>query len=61
MLLLLSFAGLALGTYWGGWGISYYGLVFAAFGIFGLIAIAQLLRLTRINRWLAKLTCGRKL
>ena len=61
LLLLLSFAGLALGTYWGGWGISYYGLVFAAFGIFGLIAIAQLLRLTRINRWLAKLTCGRKL
>jgi len=60
LLLLLSFAGLALGTYWGGWGISYYGLVFAAFGIFGLIGIAELLRLIRVNRLLAKLAGGQK-
>ena len=60
LLLLLSFAGLALGTYWGGWGISYYGLVFAVFGIFGLIGIGELLRLIRVNRLLAKLSGGQK-
>ena len=44
VLLLLSFCGLALGTYWGGWGISYYGLVFAVFSLFGLITIGEVLQ-----------------
>lgn len=43
LLLLFCFGGLALGTYWGGWAISYYGLVFAVFPVFGLIAIARVL------------------
>lgn len=43
LLLLLCFSGMALGTYWGGWAISYYGLVFAVFSVFGLIAIARVL------------------
>ena len=51
LLLLLSFSGLALGTYWGGWGISYYGLVFAVFALFGLIGIGELLRLCKAD-WL---------
>ncbi len=42
-LVMFCFVGLAVGTYWGGWSISYYGLVFAVFSIFGLIAIASCL------------------
>lgn len=49
-LLLLSFAGLALGTYWGGWNISYYGLVFAVFAVFGVLGIGEGLKLCRIQR-----------
>lgn len=36
----LSFIGLAVGTYWGGRGYTYYGLIFAVYAVFGLIAIA---------------------
>lgn len=39
----LCFSGLALGTYWGGWSISYYGLVFSVFTVFGLTAVGVLL------------------
>lgn len=60
LLLLLSFAGLALGTYWGGWGISYYGLVFAVFALFGLLAIGEVLRLVRADRLLATVCAGRR-
>ncbi len=56
VMLLLSFAGMALGTYWGGWGISYYGLVFAAYTVFGLLAVGQLLQLVKLDRLLKKLT-----
>ena len=45
---LLCFAGLALGTYWGGKPWDYYGLVFAAFCIFGLIVWTNLLRRTKL-------------
>lgn len=58
LLLILGFLGLTIGTYWGGWGISYYGLVFAVFAVFGLIAIAQVLQICRIDRLLAVLTMG---
>ncbi len=50
LLLALCFGGLALGTYWGGWGISYYGLVFAVFALFGLLAIGEVLKLLRAER-----------
>lgn len=43
IMLVMTFLGLSLGTYWGGWGISYYGLVFAVYTIFGLIAIGEIL------------------
>ncbi len=58
LLLSLCFGGLALGTYWGGWGISYYGLVFAVFALFGLIGIFELLRLCRVNALLDKIVQG---
>lgn len=48
LLLSLCFCGLALGTYWGGWSISYYGLVFAVFAIFGLIAIGELVQRSKL-------------
>lgn len=60
LLLVLTFLGLSLGTYWGGWKISYYGLVFAVYTVFGLIAIGEVLRLCRIDRLLNKLNFGSK-
>ncbi len=60
LLLCLSFFGMALGTYWGGWKISYYGLVFAVYIIFGALAIGQLLQLTRLDRLMKKLTLGKR-
>ena len=54
----LSFLCMTLGTYWGGWKISYYGLVFAVFIIFGVLAIGQLLQLVRLDKLLGKLTFG---
>lgn len=53
LLLVLSFLGLALGTYWGGWNISYYGLVFAVFAVFGLTAVFRLLQWLGLGRLLA--------
>lgn len=49
LLLVMCFFGTALGTYWGGWAISYYGLVFAAFSIFGLIPIGCILKKVRFS------------
>jgi len=50
LMLILSFAGLTLGTYWGGKGWDYYGFIFAAYTIFGLIGIVQLLWLCRARK-----------
>ncbi len=44
LMTVLSFAGLTLGTYWGGKPWDYYGLIFAAFAILGLIVLAEFLR-----------------
>ncbi len=54
LLLTLGFAGMTLGTYWGGWNIPYYGLVFAAFPIFGLLLFGQILDLLRVEKGLKK-------
>lgn len=54
----LSFLGLVVGTYWGGRGYAYYGLIFSAFAVFGLIAAAKLLDLTRLSKLWQKLTGG---
>ena len=51
---LLCFAGLVVGTYWGGRGYTYYGLILAAFAVFGLIAIGKALLLSEVPQWLNK-------
>jgi len=50
----LCFAGLTIGTYWGGRGYTYYGLILAAFAVFGLIAVAKALLLADIPQWVDK-------
>lgn len=54
LLLILSFLGLTLGTYWGCKPWDYYGFIFAAYAIFGLIGIVQLLRLLDLRKVLVK-------
>ena len=53
---LLCFAGLTVGTYWGGKPWDYYGLIFAAFCILGLVVWVEFLRSTRLfdlwHRWM---------
>ena len=41
---ILCFLGLMAGTYWGGKGFDYYGLVLAAFCIYGLVGLVSFLR-----------------
>lgn len=48
--LLLSFAGLTIGTYWGCRGYDYYGLIFAAYAVFGLLLPVLLLRWLRVEK-----------
>lgn len=48
LMALLCFFGLAIGTYWGGRGYDYYGLIFAAFCVLGLVALAQALQFSRL-------------
>jgi len=47
----LTFGGLALGTYWGGRGYTYYGLILSAFAVFGLITIARVFQLCPCSSW----------
>lgn len=51
---LLTFIGLTVGTYWGGRGYTYYGLILAGYALFGLIALAKACQM-------AKLTLGKPL
>ncbi|MDD6200437.1 MAG: hypothetical protein PUB93_04120 [Firmicutes bacterium] len=44
LMTVLCFAGLTAGTYWGGRGYIYYGLILAVFAVYGLIAIGKYLR-----------------
>lgn len=48
LMALLCFTGLTVGTYWGGRGYDYYGLIFAAFCVLGLVALAQALQFSRL-------------
>ena len=56
LMVLLCFAGLTIGTYWGGKPWDYYGLIFAAFCIFGLIVWTEFLRSTKLfdlwHKWM---------
>ena len=58
LMALLCFAGLTVGTYWGGKPWDYYGLIFAAFCILGLIVWVEFLRATKLfdlwHRWAPK-------
>lgn len=58
LMALLCFAGLTVGTYWGGKPWDYYGLIFAAFCILGLVVWVEFLRATRLfdlwHRWMPK-------
>lgn len=49
VMVVLSFLGLVVGTYWGGRGYTYYGLILAAFTVLGLIALVRLCRLGKIS------------
>lgn len=51
---LLCFAGLAVGTYWGGRGYTYYGLILSVFAVFGVTAIVKALLLAEVPQWLGK-------
>jgi len=53
---LLSFSGLVIGTYWGGRGYTYYGLILCIYAVFGLIGLVSLLRLVPLRKWLNQLT-----
>ncbi len=65
---LLCFVGLVIGTYWGGRGYTYYGLILAVFAIYGLTAIARLFQIGHVSallsqglqghRWLVRLVLG---
>lgn len=52
---LMCFIGLVVGTYWGGRGYTYYGLILAAFCVFGLIAIGKALQLADGSQWFGKI------
>lgn len=54
VMVLLCFAGLAAGTYWGGRGYTYYGLILAGFAVYGIIAIARLLQVGRFTEVLQR-------
>ncbi len=45
----LCFVGLSMGTYWGGRGYTYYGLILGVFAVYGLIALARLLQIGRFS------------
>ena len=51
---LLCFAGLVIGTYWGGRGYTYYGLILAAFVVFGFIAIGKALQIAEDSQTMGK-------
>lgn len=51
----LTYLGLAIGTYWGGRGYTYYGLILCIFAVYGLIGFARLLQLIPIKKIIDKL------
>ena len=46
---LLTFIGLTAGTYWGGRGYTYYGLILAGYAVFGLIALVKACQIAKIT------------
>ena len=55
VLVALTYLGLAIGTYWGGRGYTYYGLILCIFAVYGLIGFARLLLLIPAKKILTKL------
>lgn len=54
---LMCFIGLAVGTYWGGRGYTYYGLILGPFAVYGLVATVRLLQLEGLTSWLNRIIC----
>ena len=48
---MLTFGGLVVGTYWGGRGYTYYGLILSAFSVFGLITAVRVIQLFPCSHW----------
>lgn len=46
---LLTFIGLTVGTYWGGRGYTYYGLILAVYTVFGLIALVKACTMAKLT------------
>lgn len=46
---LLTFIGLTIGTYWGGRGYTYYGLILAVYTVFGLIALVKACQIAKLT------------
>lgn len=55
LLTVITFAGLVIGTYWGGRGYTYYGLILCGFAVYGLLCIAWLIQLIPVRKWLEEL------
>lgn len=49
LMALLTFIGLTVGTYWGGRGYTYYGLILAVYTVFGLIAIVKVCQVAKLT------------
>ena len=58
LMAVLCFLGLTAGTYWGGRGYSYYGLILTVFTVYGLIAIGKYLQYMEFPQWLHRISCG---
>ena len=61
LMAILTFGGLTAGTYWGGRGYTYYGLILAVYAVFGLIVLAKACQIAgvtgrRFSHW--SVTCA---
>lgn len=61
LMAVLTFGGLTVGTYWGGRGYTYYGLILSVYTVFGLIVLAKACQIAgvtgrRFSHW--SVTCA---
>ena len=49
LMAVLTFIGLTVGTYWGGRGYTYYGLILAIYTVFGLIALVKACQMAKLT------------
>ena len=56
LMAILTFGGLTVGTYWGGRGYTYYGLILSVYTVFGLIVLVRACQIAgapKLPRWLS--------